>query len=133
MKVLEAFGEPVADGGQEAFVFGILQKMDRAGLDVDFLTAYDWRSDHYRKLSKELGGSAYSLKLPFIPGRSRSNIKNCGIYSKHNGGNWCNCWINWCDFWLEDSSARIIYSYKISSFHSTCGSNSFCYNISHQS
>ena len=74
MKVLEAFGEPVADGGQEAFVFGILQKMDRAGLEVDFLTAYDWRSDHYRKLSKELGGSAYSLKLPFIPGRSRSNI-----------------------------------------------------------
>ena len=34
MKVLEAFGEPIADGGQEAFVFGVLEKMDLTNIST---------------------------------------------------------------------------------------------------
>lgn len=75
MKVLEAFGEPIADGGQEAFVFGVLEKMDMDGMQVDCLTAYDCRSEHYRKLVEKLGGNVYALNLPFAPGKSREMIR----------------------------------------------------------
>ena len=74
IRVLEAFGEPVADGGQEAFVFNTLKNMDRNGLQIDFLTAYDLRSRHYCTMAKEMGGKLYALKLPFMPGKSRHNI-----------------------------------------------------------
>ena len=74
LRVLEAFGEPIADGGQEAFVFNTLEKMDRTGLRVDFLTAYDLRSGHYAGMAKRMGGKVYALKLPFAPGKSRHNI-----------------------------------------------------------
>ncbi len=75
MKVLEAFGEPIADGGQESFVFSVIERMDMTGLQIDCLTAYDCRSEHYRQLLEEKGGKIYSLDLPFTPGKSRSNIK----------------------------------------------------------
>ena len=75
IRVLEAFGEPIADGGQEAFVFGVLEKMDMEGLKVDCLTAYDCRSERYRSLVERLGGSIYALNLPFAPGKSRGIIR----------------------------------------------------------
>lgn len=75
IRVLEAFGEPVADGGQEAFVFGVMDKMDMTGMKVDCLTAYDCRSTHYKSLVESLGGHVYALNLPFIPGRSREMIR----------------------------------------------------------
>ena len=74
IRVLEAFGEPIADGGQEAFVFGFLDKMDLTGIRVDCLTAYDCRSEHYRRLLERKGGKIYALDLPFAPGKSRNNI-----------------------------------------------------------
>ena len=75
IRVLEAFGEPIADGGQEAFVFGVMDKMDMTGLTIDCLTAYDCRSEHYKTLVKKLGGKVYALNLPFAPGKSRENIR----------------------------------------------------------
>lgn len=74
MKVLEAFGEPIADGGQEAFVFGVLEKMDISGLEIDCLTAYDCRSKHYKTIVEKNGGRIHCLHLPFVPGKSRNNI-----------------------------------------------------------
>ena len=74
LRVLEAFGEPIADGGQEAFVFNTLEKMDRTGMRIDFLTAYDLTSRHYAGMAEQMGGKIYALKLPFAPGKSRNNI-----------------------------------------------------------
>ena len=74
MRILESFGEPIADGGQETFVFSVLEKMDLSGLEIDCLTAYDCRSKRYRTLVEEKGGKIYSLHLPFAPGKSRNNI-----------------------------------------------------------
>ena len=75
MRVLEAFGEPISDGGQEAFVFGVMDKMDMIDLQIDCLTAYDCRSEKYRFLVEKLGGKVYTLNLPFTPGKSRGNIR----------------------------------------------------------
>lgn len=74
IRVLEAFGEPIADGGQEAFVFGFIDKMDLSGLKIDCLTAYDCRSEHYKNMLESKGGRIYALNLPFAPGKSRNNI-----------------------------------------------------------
>ena len=75
IRILEAFGEPIADGGQEAFVFGTMEKMNMEGLRIDCLTAYDCTSEKYRSLVERLGGSVYTLNLPFAPGKSRGNIR----------------------------------------------------------
>ena len=74
IRILEAFGEPIADGGQESFVFNTLENMDRTGLQIDFLTAYDLRSAHYHSMAKQMEGRVNSLHLPFAPGKSRLNI-----------------------------------------------------------
>lgn len=75
MRVLEAFGEPIADGGQESFVFGVIDKIDMTDLQIDCLTAYDCRSEKYRSLVEKQGGEVYTLDLPFTPGKSRQNIR----------------------------------------------------------
>lgn len=75
MRILEAFGEPIADGGQESFVFGVLVKMDMTDLTIDCLTAYDCRSEYYKELVESKGGRVYSFNLPFAPGGSRENIR----------------------------------------------------------
>ena len=40
MKVLEVFGEPIASGGQESFVFNVLQNINRMDLQIDFFRPY---------------------------------------------------------------------------------------------
>ena len=74
MKVLEVFGEPVSNGGQESFVFNVLQHMDLTDLKIDVLTPYYCDNEHYRKTLEDLGGRLYTLDLPFSPGKSRGNI-----------------------------------------------------------
>lgn len=74
MRVLEAFGEPVIRGGQEAFVFGVIEHMNMEGLTIDCLTPYQWEEDGYRELVRRRGGAAYALELPFSPGSSRRNV-----------------------------------------------------------
>ena len=74
MKVLEAFGEPILSGGQEAFVFEVLKNINMEGLQFDCLTAYEWGNEKYRQIVESKGGAAYELTLPFQPGKSRMNI-----------------------------------------------------------
>lgn len=74
MKVLEVFGEPILSGGQEAFVFEILKNINMKNLQIDCLTAYEWRNESYRQIVEGHGGAAYELGLPFQPGKCRMNI-----------------------------------------------------------
>ena len=74
MKVLEVFGEPIASGGQEAFVFNVLRHIDRTDLTIDFFTPYTCTNEMYRHLISEYGGKLFCAELPFTPGRSRGNI-----------------------------------------------------------
>ena len=74
-KVLEVFGEPIATGGQEAFVFNNLQSMDSNKFKFDFLTPYSCDNDGRREDIKYLGGTLYELNCPFLPGKSRELIR----------------------------------------------------------
>lgn len=74
-KVLEVFGEPIATGGQETFVFNNLQSMDSDKFKFDFLTPYSCDNDGRREDIKHLGGALYELNCPFLPGKSRELIR----------------------------------------------------------
>ena len=74
-KVLEVFGEPIATGGQETFVFNNLQSMDSNKFKFDFLTPYSCDNAGRREDIKRLDGSLYELNCSFLPGKSRELIK----------------------------------------------------------
>ena len=74
MKVLEIFGEPVASGGQESFIFNVLRNIDRTDLTMDFFTPYYCSNPEYKALIEACGGRLYCAELPFQPGASRRNI-----------------------------------------------------------
>lgn len=84
-KVLEIFGEPVSNGGQESFLFNVLQNMDLTNLKIDVLTPYYCDNEYYKQLIEEMKGEMICLNLPFEPGRNRNNIyKPIKEYLKHN-------------------------------------------------
>ena len=72
IKVLEAFGEQIAEGGEETFVFGFIEKIP--DFSIDCLTPYKCWSKNYESMMQKRGGNIYSLNLPFAPGKSRHNI-----------------------------------------------------------
>ena len=75
MKVLELFGEPISNGGQESFVINVLKHIRDDEIKVDFLTPYFCDNQAYAKIVQDRGGQVFSLNLPFLPGKSRFNIK----------------------------------------------------------
>lgn len=81
MKVLEAFGEPISNGGQEAFVMNVLQRIDKNELQIDFLTPYYCDNEFYREIIKSYGGECFELHEAFVPGKQRFNIvKSVNIF-----------------------------------------------------
>lgn len=73
-KVLEVFGEPISNGGQESFVINVIQNMDRSGLQIDLLTPYYCSNDNYRALVHSWNGRIFEFRLKFAPGESRKNL-----------------------------------------------------------
>lgn len=85
MKILEVFGEPVSNGGQESFLVNVLQHMDFTGLQMDILTPYYCDNEYYRNVLNKLKVNLFELNLPFIPGKSRWNIyKPLDLFLKKN-------------------------------------------------
>lgn len=85
MRILEAFGEPISNGGQESFVMNVVTHMDLSNKTVDLLTPYYCDNEHYRKQIENLGGKIFTFNKPFAPGKSRFNICNAlDNFFKHN-------------------------------------------------
>lgn len=76
LKVLEVFGEPISNGGQESFVVNLISHMNMSNLKIDLLTPYYCDNDHYRKTIEKLGGNIFELNNEFNPGKSRFNIND---------------------------------------------------------
>lgn len=74
MRILEAFGEPISFGGQEAYVMTALQSMELSGMDIDLFTPYYCDNGSFKEFIERNGGKVFSFGLPFAPGSSRRNI-----------------------------------------------------------
>lgn len=74
LNILEAFGEPISTGGQEAYVFNSLSAMNRSGMSFDFYTPYFSNSPIADSLARQWGGSIFASDLVFTPGKSRENL-----------------------------------------------------------
>lgn len=74
MKVLELFGEPVSNGGQESFVMNVLSHMPENDMVFDVLTPYYCDNERYRAIVEDRGGRLYTLGLKFAPGKNRFNL-----------------------------------------------------------
>ena len=74
MKILEVFGEPISNGGQEAFVINVINTIDMSELQIDCLTPYYCENDFYKSVVESRGGQVFAFNLPFTPGKSRKNI-----------------------------------------------------------
>ena len=85
MKVLEVFGEPISNGGQESFVINLIDHMDLKGMTVDLLTPYYCDNKYYEDKVEQWGGKIVTFGLEFQPGQSRFNInKHIDNYFKDN-------------------------------------------------
>lgn len=85
MKVLEVFGEPISNGGQESFVVNLIEHMNLDGINIDLLTPYYCDNLYYEEKVKQWGGKVISFGLEFKPGKSRFNInKYLDKYLKEN-------------------------------------------------
>lgn len=71
IRVLEAFGEPISYGGEEAFVSCVLEKMNMDGLKVDCFTPYYADNSMIKRKLAEKGCELYSLGEEFNPGGNR--------------------------------------------------------------
>ena len=76
MNVIEITGEPILHGGQEKFIFNVIENIDYSGLSIDVLTPYICDNEGFRKLLISKGGNVYELGLEFKPGKSRKLLLN---------------------------------------------------------
>ena len=74
MRILEITGEPILHGGQENFIFNILENIDNPNMQFDVLTPYICDNDKFKKLISSKGGKVYELNLDFRPWKSRKLI-----------------------------------------------------------
>ncbi|MGI5990075.1 MAG: glycosyltransferase [Lachnospiraceae bacterium] len=73
-KILEAFGEPISNGGQETFVISVLKHMNLDDLKVDLFTPYYCDNDNYAEFIKEHNGKIFAGNVPFVVGGTRKEV-----------------------------------------------------------
>ena len=71
IKVLEAFGEPISYGGQEAFVMNVLPYFDSKDMEVDLLSPYYCDNKSIVSKLRARGGNVFTLGCRFTPGGIR--------------------------------------------------------------
>lgn len=69
--VLEAFGEPISYGGQEAFVMNAIEHLNRDDFNIDLFTPYYCDNDTIIDRMKEFNGTVFALGCRFNPGGLR--------------------------------------------------------------
>ena len=74
MRILEITGEPILHGGQENFIYNILENIKNSDLKFDVMTPYNCDNDKFRELIRSKGGKVYELNLEFRPWKSRKLI-----------------------------------------------------------
>ena len=65
IRVLQLFGEPFANGGQESFIMNMYRHIAREKVQFDFFTPFELVNQAMRDEIVSLGGWVYYAGLPF--------------------------------------------------------------------
>lgn len=76
IRVLEAFGEPLSNGGQESYLMNMYKNINRTKVQFDFFTPYKCYNDTRKKEFEDLGGKVYTYNGEFDCKGKTSDLKN---------------------------------------------------------
>lgn len=84
-KVLQVFGEPLSNGGQESFIMNMYRNIDRTRVQFDFFTPYYCDNEKLVNEINSYGGNAYEGKGDFeSKDRKKFFIKNLKKFLQEN-------------------------------------------------
>ena len=84
-KVLQVFGEPLSNGGQESFIMNMYRNIDRTRVQFDFYTPYYCDNEKLVNEIKSYGGNVYEGKGDFeSKDRKKYFINNLKNFLKDN-------------------------------------------------
>ena len=84
-KVLQVFGEPLSNGGQESFIMNMYRNIDRTKIQFDFFTPYYCDNDKLVAEINSLGGNVFERKGNFdSKGNKKDFIKNLKEFLNEN-------------------------------------------------
>ena len=84
-KVLQVFGEPLSNGGQESFIMNMYRNIDRTNVQFDFFTPYYCDNGKLVNEINSYGGNVYEGKGQFeSKDRKKDFIKNLKNFLKEN-------------------------------------------------
>ncbi len=71
LRVLQVFGEPLANGGQESYIMNMYRHIDRQRVQFDFFTPFTVDNRELREEIEELGGQVHCAGFPFGEDKNR--------------------------------------------------------------
>lgn len=85
IKVLQVFGEPLSNGGQEAFVMNMYRNIDRKQVQFDFYTPFFCDNEKLKEEINSLGGEVFSSEGKFgSEGSKRDFVKGFTEFLKNH-------------------------------------------------
>lgn len=85
VRVLQMFGEPLSNGGQEAFIMNVYRNIDRDKVQFDFFTPYYCEEEWIKNKINELGGNLYVGNNKFKTKKVKKIFTNeCKKFLKNN-------------------------------------------------
>ncbi len=65
LRILQIFGEPLSNGGQESYIMNMYRHIDRERVQFDFFTPFEILNKAMREEIESLGGRVFSAGYPF--------------------------------------------------------------------
>lgn len=76
MKVLQVFGEPLSNGGQEAFIMNIYRNINKDKIQFDFFSPYYCDNENLKREIEDLGGKIFLGNGNFGDKNTKKIFKN---------------------------------------------------------
>lgn len=84
IRVLQIFGEPIANGGQESFIMNMYRHIDRSRVQFDFFTPFTVDNEATKQEIENMGGMVFSAGYKFYENNNKYfKIAVSEFLSKH--------------------------------------------------
>ncbi len=84
LRILQIFGEPFANGGQESYIMNMYRHLDRERVQFDFFTPFELQNEALREEIESLGGHITAAGYPFDVNNNRYFREGVTAYLSEN-------------------------------------------------